>query len=751
MLKKLRLIYKNFFQINKILSLMFILISLIIVISLISYNKNDFSYFYYNSNESLISNKLGSLGANIAATMFYIFGLNAFVVAIFCMYLAKFYYKNLNFKKEWEIFFSFTVLILNLSILASVYNFNLYSINAGVLGRNLHKILISFFKQERIIVVFVTSFLWISLILISRLWVISLLKPLSRYLINFENKISQVLHNFAFNISLILKNYLLYFVSFFNFKNNESQEKLLKDEYINKLKTENIDLQDNFWNEYKKNDELEKIKDFENLNPSDLKEVDLKEAKLVNKTEKVKYILPDLKTFQIIDNSKDASVIKELESLAQILEEKLKRFGVQGSVVAIAPGPVITLFEYQPTIDTKISKIIALEYDLSMALQATSIRIIAPIPGKSVVGFEVANKTRTNVYFANMIQSNSFKKFQGHLPLILGEDTLGNKIVSDLVRMPHLLVAGSTGSGKSVALNAIISGLLCKCSPKELKLILIDPKRLEFAQYTDIAHLLFPIVTIPKHASPVLRWVVQEMESRYETMSQVGVKNIFEYNEYCIKNNLEKNPFIVVIIDELADLMMTAGKEVEDLIVRIAQMARASGIHMIVATQRPSVDVITGLIKINFPCRIAFRVASKIDSRIILDTAGADKLLGKGDMLLLDSNSPYVKRVHAPYIEPDEINKIVNHIRQQSEVKYLDLSQVINTTTQEGLAQDDEIYSNVIDFLNEIDEVSISLLQRKFRIGYNRSARIIEMLESHGHIFPMDGGKTRKVIKNNKL
>jgi hypothetical protein len=464
------------------------------------------------------------------------------------------------------------------------------------------------------------------------------------------------------------------------------------------------------------------------------------------------YALPHKNIF-IADKqhySTNDNLEKELQERAHVLQDKLKRFGVHGQVIAIKRGPVVTLFEYQPDIDTKISKIIVLEDDLAMALQAMSIRIIAPIPGKSVVGFEVANTTRHDVLFAETATSAVYAQFEGSLPLILGKGTVGEVVVVDLARMPHLLIAGSTGSGKSVALNAILISLLCKLSPDELKLILIDPKRLEFAAFTDIAHLLFPIVTSPYQAAPVLRWVVQEMEERYEKMAQCGARNITDYNArvQALRNEQETAlPFIVVMIDELADLMITAGRDIEDLITRITQMARAAGIHMIVATQRPSVDVITGLIKANFPSRISFRVASRIDSRTILDTMGADRLLGRGDMLFIDASTSQLRRVHGAYVSDAEIEAVADHIRKQRKVAYLDMQQVTVLQDHDLSAPDDILYKDVRLFLNEIDEVSISLLQRKFRIGYNRSARIIDMLESQGLIMPQDGSKTRKVIR----
>lgn len=460
-----------------------------------------------------------------------------------------------------------------------------------------------------------------------------------------------------------------------------------------------------------------------------------------------RYGLPSQDIFIGIQEKKgDELYRQELEERAGILEEKLERFGVCGKVISIKNGPVVTLFEYEPEIDTKISKILALEDDLSLALQAHSIRILAPIPGRSVVGFEVSNQDRKDVLLAGVVQSPEYDQFSGHLPLILGEDTIGQNVVVDLAKMPHLLIAGSTGSGKSVALNAMLISLLCKQTPDELKLILIDPKRLEFSTYADIAHLLFPIVTDPRKSIPILRWVVQQMEQRYEQMATHGVRNIFDYNKLAANQGLEHFPFIVVVIDELSDLMLTVGREIEDLITRIAQMARAAGIHMIVATQRPSVDVITGLIKVNFPSRISFRVTSKVDSRTILDCGGADKLLGRGDMLFLDSTASSLRRVHGAYVSDEQIEMVVSHIRSQQTVEYLDISEDASLDSDVS-PEDEELFKDIISFIGDVDEVSISLLQRKFKIGYNRSARIIDMLESRGLIMPADGGKTRRVIR----
>ncbi len=438
-----------------------------------------------------------------------------------------------------------------------------------------------------------------------------------------------------------------------------------------------------------------------------------------------------------------------LHDQARILEQKLASFDIAGSVTDIKVGPIVVCFEYAPTIDTKLSRIIALEHDLALALQAESLRILAPIPGMSVVGFEIPHKQRASVPLARLLTDDAYRRGSYALPLVLGVDTVGKSVIADLARMPHLLMAGATGSGKSVALNSLLISLLCSKDPDELKLILIDPKRIELPAYADIAHLLFPVITEALGVVRALQWVVRTMEERYTWLAHKGVRSIADYHEQFGTQARRDLPYIVVVIDELADLMMTNGQAIERLLVRIAQMARAAGIHLIVATQRPSVDVITGLIKVNFPSRIAFRVTSKVDSRIILDVAGAEQLLGRGDMLFSNAESIHVRRIHGAYVADRDIAHVSAQIRAQRSGQHLDLSAaaVADVGADLGLGSDEALYQEVLAFLKEVDEVSISLLQRKFKIGFNRSARLIELLEQQGRVITMQGEKTRKVVR----
>lgn len=425
---------------------------------------------------------------------------------------------------------------------------------------------------------------------------------------------------------------------------------------------------------------------------------------------------------------------------ARILEDTLRQFGVQGTVTEIIVGPVVILYEYQPAKNVAMSKIRTREHDLMRALQVVNLRILAPIPGRSVVGFECTRPDRDAVLFGD--QWHSLYETDAQLPLLLGVTTDGKPLVIDLATLPHLLIAGSTGSGKSVTLNGMIMSLLVTALPQNVRLILIDPKRLEFAWYTDIAHLLFPIVTDPGEAIRVLRWVVEEMERRYTLMSQAEVTHSKEYR--AAGNEM---PDIVVVIDEWADLIMTGGKEVEGYVIRLTQMARAAGIHVILATQRPSVNVLTGLIKVNIPARIACRVTSQIDSRTILGIPGAETLSGKGDMLVMLPGKP-IERMHGIYMSNQEIQAITCAIRRQGGVAYIQKPTENTSLDNDMSAEDTVLYKQVLEVIRNADEISISLLQRRLRIGYNRSARMIDYLEARGMILPSDGGKMRKVLRN---
>jgi len=439
---------------------------------------------------------------------------------------------------------------------------------------------------------------------------------------------------------------------------------------------------------------------------------------------------------------------------ARLIEEKLRDFGVSGKVTEIRPGPVITMFEYKPAPGIKINRIAALENDLAMGLSALSIRIIAPIPGKDVIGIEVPNAKRETVVLRELLEDVEFSKRKSMLTLALGKDISGLPFYMDLRKAPHLMIAGTTGSGKSVLLNAVITSMLYKASPYELKFIMIDPKMLELSVYEDIPHLLHPVVTEPKKAAAALRWAVEEMEKRYRILSEEGVRDIETHNKNVEKLKTEDKwdkllPYIVIVLDELADLMMIAPNELKESITRLSQKARAAGIHLIVATQRPSADIVAGLIKANFPARISFLVSSKIDSRIILDTGGAERLLGKGDMLFLEPGTSRLLRIQGALISDEEREGITEYIKSQGKPIYNEeITYIEESEGGEDLeSEKDELYFDALRTIAETGQASISMLQRKLKIGYNRAARIVEIMEKEGVVGPHEvAGKPREVF-----
>jgi S-DNA-T family DNA segregation ATPase FtsK/SpoIIIE len=471
---------------------------------------------------------------------------------------------------------------------------------------------------------------------------------------------------------------------------------------------------------------------------------------------KGEYALPPV---ALLDAPKAERKIDERELMdgARLLEEKCREFSVEGSVVQIHPGPVVTTYELKPDAGVKYSKVTGLADDLCLAMQADSV-LIDRIAGKSTVGIQIPNRTREAISLRELLESEAYRRSTSKLTIALGKTIHGEPYMADLATMPHLLIAGSTGAGKSVAMNGMLTSILYRATPDDVRMIMIDPKRLELGMYEEIPHLMTPVVVDPKQAANALRWAVREMEERYKTLAAEGVRNIEQYNRNIRQAIEEKRtpkdgqepkplPFIVVVIDELADLMMVASNEVEESIARLAQMARAVGIHLILATQRPSVDVITGLIKANLPARIAFRVASKIDSRTILDGNGAEQLLGKGDMLFLPPASSRFIRIHAPYISEQESARLASFLRKQGKPVYDETITAEEKTAANGIEYEkDDLYDDAARIVVESGQASISYLQRKLRIGFSRAARLVDMMEMEGLVSPASGGKPREVL-----
>lgn len=467
--------------------------------------------------------------------------------------------------------------------------------------------------------------------------------------------------------------------------------------------------------------------------------------------ENTDYQLPPIELLRLPKPTKQAKDHANIYANARKLEKTFQSFGVKAKVTQVHLGPAVTKYEVYPDAGVKVSKIVSLSDDLALALAAKDIRIEAPIPGKSAIGIEVPNEEIATVSLREVLEATEHYKPEAKLVIGLGRDISGEAVVAELNKMPHLLVAGATGSGKSVCINGVITSLLMRAKPHEVKMMMIDPKMVELSVYNGIPHLLAPVVTDPKKASQALKKVVSEMERRYELFSHTGTRNIEGYNEYIQRHNQQSNvkqpllPYIVVIVDELADLMMVASSDVEDSITRLAQMARAAGIHLIIATQRPSVDVITGVIKANIPSRIAFSVSSQTDSRTILDMGGAEKLLGRGDMLFLPMGASKPIRVQGAFVSDEEVEAIVQFVISQQKAQYQE-EMIPSDTVEEEADFDDELYEEAVQLVVEMQSASVSMLQRRFRIGYNRAARLIDEMEARGVVGPYEGSKPRAVL-----
>ncbi|WP_414713607.1 FtsK/SpoIIIE family DNA translocase [Schnuerera sp.] len=519
-----------------------------------------------------------------------------------------------------------------------------------------------------------------------------------------------------------------------NLKTNTNKEKTIKNKKKGNLNKEII------IHDHTKNDK--------NIIKSD-NIIDDEMPILTNKSAIENYTLPPLELLDNIEKKQDPYNKKEILNNATKIEETMKNFGIDANIAQINKGPSITCYELQPAPGVKVSRIVNLSDDLALNLATSDIRIEAPIPGKAAVGIEVPNRIKDNVGLKEILQSSEYMSINSNLPLLLGKDISGKPIISSIDKMPHLLIAGATGSGKSVCINTIIMSILFKAHPDEVKLLLIDPKVVELSIYNGIPHLLIPVVTEPRKAASALNWAVEEMERRYKLFAKNNVRDIKAYNEKFENIKDDKLSNIVIVIDELADLMMVAAQEIEDFICRLAQMARAAGIYLIVATQRPSVDVITGTIKANIPSRISFAVSSQVDSRTILDMTGAEKLLGKGDMLFYPSNLSKPIRIQGAFISDMEVEKVVSFLKEQNLTEYD--GEVIETIQKEVqldnvLGERDELLSDAAYLVTQEGQASISLLQRKLRVGYARAARIVDEMEELGIVGGHEGSKPRKVL-----
>ena len=725
---------------HEAVGILLIALGTFLFLSLVSYDPLDPSFFSYTSSKvKEVHNWMGVVGAYVSGLLLQGFGLPSFLIPL----LLVVYAVSFIFRWEWKYpvlkLVGWSLILFVTSSLLSLWfkflnSFFQNSLAGGFFGEILSRNLVRYFNLPGTTILLLVV-LVLSLMLGTGISIISLIRSLGSGIRQWVAKVS--------TIKMVKRERTVRAKKLVKRKQEKEEVKepvppMVIETTSPQPKREEIAVQEVF-------DFAASPKAFQ-LPPILLLEADVEKRQKVDRD-------------SLIMNSR-------------ILEKKLLDYGVEGKVVEVRPGPVITVYEFEPAPGVKVSRIVNLADDLALALSAISIRIVAPIPGKSVVGIEIPNAVRETVFLKEIIDSDSFRASKSKLSFGLGKDISGEPFVVDLAKMPHLLVAGSTGSGKSVSINSMICSILFKATPEEVRFLMIDPKMLELSDYEGIPHLLLPVVTNPKKAATALKWLVDEMERRYAVLAEKGVRNIEHYHQRIEKElkekgkvykrkgdllegdnekaaePLEKIPYIVVVIDELADLMMISSKEVEESITRLAQMARAVGIHLLLATQRPSVDVLTGIIKANFPARISFQVTSKVDSRTILDTIGAEHLLGTGDMLFLPPGSSKLTRIHGAFVSSQESKRIVEFLKKQGKPSY-DPSILMEVKKEkEATGEDDydEKYDEAVAFVAEIGQASISLVQRRFRIGYNRAARIIEKMEEEGVVGPSDGVKPREVL-----
>ena len=745
------------------LSFFLIAFSLYVFISLVSYTETDSGFFNKNSL-GVVDNLGGPFGALISDILITIFGFTSYLVLLVGVIwsVQLIFFDGLD-QSRVKVIIRLLSFLVFVACTCSLFEYLVSNNAGGYTGYYVFGFISSVFGYIGSLIFLILFLILVTSITFNFAW-LNFLDTTGKYVLILINKIKDFIFLFLKQIINLLKLALYNYKNFVNRLKEAKKEKKLEN---NKRKTPNII-------ETKID---EKAQDEKSIQDVVFKQSEIKEVESSNQEELKPIPKAQMPSTQLLDRALDdgESLTKdELNELAVLLENKLEEFGIIAEVESVLPGPVVTRFEIQPAPGTKASKITNIAQDIARSLSVSSVRVVEVIEGKSVVGIEIPNTNRKMVRLTEILSSSEFKNSSSNLSLALGKDIAGEPIVVDLAKMPHLLVAGTTGSGKSVGINAMLLSLLFKSDPKDVRLILIDPKMLELSVYDGIPHLLTPVITDMTDASNGLRWCVVEMDRRYKLMSMMGVRNLAGYNKKIkeaanngkqilnplkedVEEYLEELPSIVVVVDEFADMMMLVGKKVEHLIARIAQKARAAGIHLILATQRPSVDVITGLIKANVPTRIGFQVSSKIDSRTILDQGGAEQLLGYGDMLYLPPGVGVPIRVHGAFVGDDEVHRVVNDWKSRGEPQYEE--DIVNDAQDTGpipgwsgsetssSAEDvDELYDEAVNFVIESRRSSISAVQRKLRIGYNRAARLIEAMEEAGLVSEMSSNGSREVL-----
>jgi len=711
-------------RISEIKGVIGIAVALIIFASLISFTPFDLSFYTSHPNIPP-KNFIRTFGAYLAGLLLFLFGWSSYIIPLFILLLGLGLFQHEKPNLRLARILGIAVLLLSVSSLIGIMGWSVQEpvgfSRSGFLGFMLSKLTVSYFGKLGGNIIFITLII-LSLALVTE-------HLISTLLLGMINRANSTLRSLR---SLFKKKELGVRIS------SRPVIKAVKEKQEKEPRIAGIKIKP-VMEDISLSQPRIKLKPQGEIKPQPL----VSEPKIRTETPiKVSdYNLPSLDLLESPPPFEARQIKEDLAANARILEETLEDFGISVKVTDIERGPVITRYELEPAPGVKLNRIVTLSDDIALAMKAQSVRIIAPIPGKGRVGVEVPNTQSSFVYLKEVLASDEFKKAESILTLALGKDITGKPIVANLNDMPHLLIAGTTGSGKTVCVNSLILALLFKAAPHELKFVMIDPKMVELASFNGLPHLLCPVVTEAKKASHALSWAVNEMEERYKLLAKVGVRNIEAYNE-----REEPIPYIVVIIDEFADLMTVAADQIENAVTRLAQLSRAVGIHLILATQRPSVNVITGVIKANLPARISFKVASKVDSRTVLDMNGADKLLGKGDMLFLRPGESKLIRIQGTLVDDKEIERVVGFIKSQAE-PFFD-EDILKEEAKSVLAngQKDELYNEAVRIIMESNQASVSILQRRLRLGYTRAARIIDTMEQGGFIGPFEGSKPRKIL-----
>jgi len=749
-------------HINEIKAIIILALGMIILASLISFVPEDLPWHTSEPNVPA-QNLIRVTGAYLAGSLLFVFGYSSYFFVVFLFFWAWNKFSSREIEFTISKFISFLILFCVISSLfsmtgaqESIFRFE----RAGIIGTLTSDFLIRYIGRLGAYVILLTLGT-MAFIITGEFLVTPVVLSLYEKLVEWYGTIKEKIKDKEFNLSSLKPN-----ININQYSSKKAAKKKAKDEeeeedddeyeYVEVDEDEEEDDEEYEEDEDEEEDDDEEYEDDEEEEDDDEEEDEPRRKKKpkikIAPTKKIKveekeefvaeYQIPPLTLLDDPPEIATSKIENALVGEAKLLESTLINFGVNGTVKDIERGPAITRYEIEPAPGVKVQKFTSLADDIALAMKAAAVRIVAPIPGKNRVGIEVPNSIAATVYLKEILASSEYKSYKSKLTLSLGKDIAGKPMIADLAEMPHLLIAGTTGSGKSVCMNGIIMSILLNASPEEVRFVMVDPKMVELAQYNGVPHLLCPTVTDTKKAGAVLNWVVGEMETRYKQLSKAQARNIKGYNA---KGN--KMPYIVVIIDELADLMQVSAKSVESAITRIAQLSRAVGIHLILATQRPSVDVITGVIKANFPARIAFNVLSKVDSRTILDTNGADALLGKGDMLFMQPGEARPTRGQCNFVNDKEINSVIGFIKDQQEPSYDDtIIQQQKAGFAGGDQQKDEYYDEAVRLVIETNQASVSILQRRMRLGYTRAARLIDMMEQNGIVGPYAGSKPRDLL-----